>query len=239
MRFDLSILIEYIPLFLRGASLTLAICVCALVLGYLLAMPLALMRIAPLRPLQWISGAWITLIRSVPFIILLFVVYYGLPFAGVRFPLIVTGTLSLAIFASVYYAEVIRTTVQALPTGQYQSARVIGTSPMQATRNVIVPQILHTIPPSTNVTLIMLKESAVLSSVTVPELSYQGLIVQGNTYAPFEVFAAVEGLHWLIAIATAEAARWLERCMGGAQDVHVSRNALADQYLSLDKRSAQ
>ncbi|KMQ80605.1 ABC-type polar amino acid transport system protein, permease protein [Candidatus Burkholderia pumila] len=149
-----------------------------------------------------------------------------------RLPSIITGTLSLATFASVYYAEVIRAAMQALPSGQYQSARVIGMSPAQATRHVIVP-------PSTNVTLTMMKESVVLSSVTVPELSYQGLIVQGNTFAPFEVFAAVAGLYWLIAIATAEAARWLERKTGARRGERITRNALADRYLSLDKRSAQ
>ncbi|MFM0155234.1 amino acid ABC transporter permease [Paraburkholderia sediminicola] len=240
MKFDPSIIFDNAPLFLHGALLTLEICVCALLIGYLMGILLALMRIAPQRLLRLLSGGWITLIRGVPFIILLFVVHYGLPFAGVRLPSIVTGTVSLATFASVYYAEVIRAAVQALPTGQYQSARAIGMSPFQATRHVIVPQILRAlVPPSTNVTLTMMKESAVLSSVTVPELSYQGLIVQGNTFAPFEVFAAVAGLYWLIAIATAEAARWLERHTGGAQDARISRNALAERYLSLEKRGVQ
>jgi ABC-type amino acid transport system permease subunit len=143
-------------------------------------------------------------------------------------------------FASAYYAEVVRAAIQALPPGQYESARVIGMSPAQAMRNVIFPQILRAlVPPSTNITLTMLKESAVLSSVTIPELSYQGLIVQGNTFAPFEVFAAVAGLYWLISIATAELARRLERRVGGREAASVTRNALAERYLSLDKRGAQ
>jgi His/Glu/Gln/Arg/opine family amino acid ABC transporter permease subunit len=240
MKFDFSIIVDNMPLFLHGALLTLEICACALVIGYAMGIALSLLRIAPQRPLRMISGAWITLVRSVPFIILLFVVHYGLPFAGIRLPSIITGTVSLATFASVYYAEVIRAAVQALPAGQYQSARAIGMSPVQAARHVIVPQILRAlVPPSTNITLTMMKESAVLSSVTIPELSYQGLIVQGNTFAPFEVFAAVAGLYWLIAIATAEAARWLEHKAGVARDERVTRNALADRYLSLDKRSMQ
>jgi His/Glu/Gln/Arg/opine family amino acid ABC transporter permease subunit len=240
MHFDPSIIFDNAPLFLRGALLTLEICLCALVAGYIWGVALALLRIAPQRPLRFIAGAWIASMRSVPFIILLFVIHYGMPFAGLRLPSIVTGTVSLALFASAYYAEVVRAAIQALPPGQYESARVIGMSPAQAMRNVIFPQILRAlVPPSTNITLTMLKESAVLSSVTIPELSYQGLIVQGNTFAPFEVFAAVAGLYWLISIATAELARRLERRVGGHQAARVTRNALAERYLSLDKRGAQ
>ena len=240
MHFDPSIIFDNAPLFLRGALLTLEICLCALVTGYIWGVALALLRIAPQRPLRFFAGAWIASMRSVPFIILLFVIHYGMPFAGLRLPSIVTGTVSLAMFASAYYAEVVRAAIQALPPGQYESARVIGMSPAQAMRNVIFPQILRAlVPPSTNITLTMLKESAVLSSVTIPELSYQGLIVQGNTFAPFEVFAAVAGLYWLISIATAELARRLERRVGGREAASVTRNALAERYLSLDKRGAQ
>jgi polar amino acid transport system permease protein len=64
------------------------------------------------------------------------------------------------------------------------------------------------------------------------------LIVQGNTFAPFEVFAAVAGLYWMIALVTAELARRLERRVGGAQAQQIARNALAERYLSLEKRSA-
>lgn len=239
MHFDFSIIVDNAPLFLSGALLTLEICVCALTLGYLAGIVVALMRIAPQRPLRWLAGGWIALIRSVPFIILLFVVHYGLPFAGVRLPSIVTGTASLAVYASVYYAEIVRAAIEALPRGQYESARTIGMSPFQAARHVIAPQLLRgLVPPSTNVTLTMMKESAVLSSVTIPELSYQGLIVQGNTFAPFEVFAAVAGLYWAIALVTAELARRLERRVGTAQAQQIARNALADRYLSLEKRSA-
>lgn len=240
MHFDFSIIVSNAPLFLRGALLTLEICAAALLAGFVWGALVALLRMAPQRALRILAGAWIAAMRSVPFIILLFVIHYGLPFAGIRLPSILTGTVSLAMFASAYYAEVVRAAIEALPPGQYESARAIGMSAVQAMRNVIVPQILRSlVPPSTNVTLTMLKESAVLSSVTIPELSYQGLVVQGNTFAPFEVFAAVAGLYWLIAIATAELARRLEHRVGGKQAGGGTRNALADRYLSLDKRGAQ
>lgn len=128
----------------------------------------------------------------------------------------------------------------ALPRGQFESARAVGMSPLQAMRHVIAPQILRAlVPPSTNMTLTMIKESAVLSSITVAELTYQGLIVQGNTFAPFEVFAAVTLLYWAITMVVAGLAGLLERRVGLAQQEAVVRNPLAAQYLSFDRASAR
>jgi polar amino acid transport system permease protein len=150
-------------------------------------------------------------------------------------PAIFVGTLALALFASAYYAEIVRAAIAALPRGQFESARAIGMSPAQAMSNVVAPQILRTlVPPSTNMTLTMMKESAVLSAVTVPELTYQSLVVQGNTFAPFEVFAAVTIIYWSISIVIAEVSRRLERRVGIAQNQGVIRNRLAARYLSLD-----
>ena len=110
-------------------------------------------------------------------------------------------------------------------------------SPVQAMRHVVAPQILRAlVPPSTNMTLTMMKESAVLSSITVPELTYQSLVVQGNTFAPFEVFAAVASIYWLIAVVIAELSRRLERRAGAVQVESINRNPIAERYLSLVAR---
>jgi polar amino acid transport system permease protein len=103
--------------------------------------------------------------------------------------------------------------------------------------HVIGPQVVRgLVPPSTNTTLSMMKESAVLSSITVAELTYQGLVVQGETFAPFEVFFAVAGLYWLMATAIAAGAGRLERRTGRVQAGAVRRSPIAARYLSLDWR---
>ncbi|WP_438397268.1 amino acid ABC transporter permease [Caballeronia sp. DA-9] len=239
MRFDFSVIIDNLPLFLHGALVTLGVTVAAFIAGYAMGIVIALLDLSLPRPLRFVVRAYIEVLRSIPFIILMFIVHYGLPFAGIRLPSIVSGVGALALFASVYYAEIISAALAALPRGQYESARTIGMSPAQAMRHVVVPQILRAlVPPSTNMTLTMMKESAVLSSVTIPELSFEGLIVQGNTFAPFEVFAIVAVLYWIIAIAASELSRRLEKRLGLAQAGAVSHSALAQRYLSLDKQAA-
>ena len=234
MHFDPTVLVDYWPLLLQGAWLTVQLSAAALVIGYVAGIAVALVALMPGWPPKLVTALYVETLRNIPFIILLFVVYYGLPFCGIRLPATLVGTVALALFASAYYAEIVRGAILALPRGQFESARAIGMSPANAMWHVVAPQILRAlVPPSTNMTLTMMKESAVLSSITVPELTYQSLVVQGNTFAPFEVFAAVASIYWLIAIVIAEAARRLERSVGVAQAESVSRNRIADRYLSL------
>ena len=239
MHFDPAVLVDYWPLLLQGAWLTLQVSVAALVMGYVAGIVVALIALVPGWLPGLVTGFYVETLRNIPFIIILFVVYYGLPFCGVRLPATLVGTTALALFASAYYAEIVRAAILALPRGQFESARAIGMSPMSAMWHVVAPQILRAlVPPSTNMTLTMMKESAVLSSITVPELTYQSLVVQGNTFAPFEVFAAVASIYWLIAAIIAEASRRLERRVGAVQANGVSRNRIAERYLSLVARRA-
>ena len=237
MHFDPAVLVDYWPLLLQGAWLTLQVSAAAFVMGYVAGIAIALIALVPGWLPRLVTGLYVETLRNIPFIIILFVVYYGLPFSGIRLPAVLVGTVALALFASAYYAEIVRAAILALPRGQFESARAIGMSPISAMRHVVAPQILSTlVPPSTNMTLTMMKESAVLSSVTVPELTYQSLVVQGNTFAPFEVFAAVASIYWLIAVVIAEASRRLERRVGAVQAEATSRNRIADRYLSLVAR---
>jgi His/Glu/Gln/Arg/opine family amino acid ABC transporter permease subunit len=236
MAFDPTVLVQYWPLFLQGAWLTIQVSAQAFVLGYLLGIAVALLSLVPGWLPRLAVSVYVEVLRAIPFIIILFVVYYGLPFSGVRLPATLVGTVALALFASAYYAEIIRAGILALPRGQFESARAIGMSPFQAMRHIVGPQVARAIvPPSTNMTLTMIKESAVLSSITVPELTYQGLVVQGNTFAPFEVFAAVTLIYWAITLVVAWLARSLERRLGVAQARSVSRNRLAASFLLLER----
>jgi len=237
MQFDPSILLQYWPLFAEGAWLTLQIVVAAFLIGYALGIAVALLALAPGWPPRAVVATYVGILRSIPFIIILFVVYYGLPFYGVRLPALLVGTLALALFASAYYAEIVRAAILALPRGQFESARATGMSPAQAMWHIVAPQILRSlVPPSTNMTMTMVKESAVLSSITVPELTYQGLIVQGNTFAPFEVFAAVTLIYWGITMVLAVGARQLEQRTGRAQSRNVAQNRLAASFLLLERQ---
>ncbi|ANT63095.1 ABC transporter permease (plasmid) [Salipiger sp. CCB-MM3] len=236
MSLDPSVIIDNLPLFMEGAGMTLRITAIAFVVGMTIGGFASLAALSRFAPLRWICSTYIAVMRGIPFIVLLFLIHYGLPAAGIRFPAIVNGTAALSLFAGAYYTEIIRACVQALPKGQWESARAIGMSPAAAAKDVIIPQILAPmVPPVVNCTMTMIKESSVISTITVAELTFSGLVVQGETFAPFEVFIAVALIYWAITAAFAFGATMFERRLAGA-----SRNRLmtplVSRYLVLDGR---
>lgn len=234
MSFDVSVIFNNLPLFLDGAWLTLRLTFVVFLIGMVIATVAGIASFSGFVPLRWLVNGYIAIMRGIPFIVLLFLTHYGLPAAGLRVPAIITATVALSLFAGAYYAEIIRACIAALPPGQWEAARTIGMSPAKAAIHVIMPQIIvPMLPPLVNCTMTMIKESSVISSITIAELTFQGLVVQGNTFAPFEVFVAVALLYWAITSVFDFAARLLERRMkkdGGQR----SMTPLVARYLLLE-----
>lgn len=236
MALDPTVITNNLPLFLDGAWMTLRISLTAFVVGMSIGAVAAVASLSPFAPLRWLVTGYIAIMRGIPFLVLLFLIHYGLPTVGLRMPALFNGTMALSLFAAAYYTEIIRACVKALPAGQWESARAIGMSPLSAARIVIVPQILAPmVPPVVNCTMTMIKESSVISTITVAELTFSGLVVQGNTFAPFEVFIAVAILYWIICGAFSRAARLFERRLAGTRRNH-AMSPLVARYLILEGR---
>ena len=184
---------------LIGFWLTIKIVVCSIAIGIPLGLILALGRRSNFVIPCFLSTSFIELFRNTPFIIQVFLFYYVLPFYGLKFSSELVGIFALAAFGSAYFAEIIRAGIDAVPKGQLESAKAIGMSDWQAMKNIVLPQTLSiVIPPLTNQALILIKESAILSTITVHELTMTGLMVQGETFRPFEVFIMVALLYWVL-----------------------------------------
>ena len=138
--------------------------------------------------------------------------FYVLPFYGLHLPAVYVGVLALAAFGSAYFAEVIRGGIDAVAKGQLESARATGMSDWQAMRYIVLPQTLPIILPAmTNQTLSLVKESAILSTITVGELTMAAITVQGETFRPFEAFIMIALLYWALNETLAIIMRRVER----------------------------
>ena len=196
---EYQIFFDYTPMLLIGFWLTIKIVVCSIAIGIPLGLILALGRRSNFIIPCFLSTSFIELFRNTPFIIQVFLFYYVLPFYGLKFSAELVGIFALAAFGSAYFAEIIRAGIDAVPKGQLESAKAIGMSDWQAMKNIVLPQTLSiVIPPLTNQALILIKESAILSTITVHELTMTGLMVQGETFRPFEVFIMVALLYWVL-----------------------------------------
>jgi polar amino acid transport system permease protein/putative glutamine transport system permease protein len=237
MTFDFSVIFDNWALFARGTWLTIVIAVAAIAAGFLISIPVALMALSHRRPLRWVATAYVEWFRNIPFIVVLYLFFYGLPFFGVRLPEAIVGAIALAFFASSYFAEIIRGAILAVPKGQMEAARAIGMSYFQGLREIVAPQTVRLLlPPSTNTSISMVKETSVLSTITVAELTYQGLVVQGETFAPFEVFLTTAAVYWVVTAVFAYFMHRTEKAFGAAQGEHQARTSLADKYLLIGAR---
>jgi ABC-type amino acid transport system permease subunit len=173
------------------------------------------MRISDKRILRWTAITYIELIRNIPFLILIFLVFYALPFYGIRLPGLTTGFVCLSIYGGAYFAEIFRGGIQSVSKGQFDASKALGLKYGFYMRRVILPQLYKYIfPPGTNIALTMIKESSLLSMITVAELTYAAHDVNGRTFTPVETFATIALLYWLISTVFLKLAHMLQVKIG-------------------------
>ena len=161
-----------LPLFLKGAGLTLLVSLCAMALAVALGISLAMGRRYGPLPVRWFSTAYIEFFRGTPLLIQLTMIYFGLPELGVRLDPFVAGVVALGLNYAAAEAENYRAGLESVPRGQLEAAQVLGLSTAQTLRHVVGPQAIRiAIPPMTNDFIALLKDSSLVSLVTLTELT--------------------------------------------------------------------
>jgi len=199
LNFDVTIIINYWPKIVEGILNTLLICALSLPTGFIFALFVCAARMSKRGWLRNPALAFIEIIRNTPFLIQVFMVFYVLPFYGIRMEPLTAGIGCLSAYAAAYFAEIIRGAIQSVPVGQSEAARALGLPGLLIMRRIIFPQMLgYLIPPLTNMGMTLIKESSVLSVITVAELTYMGQFVIGKAFAPVEMFSVIALVYWLI-----------------------------------------
>jgi polar amino acid transport system permease protein len=170
----------FATLWLSGAGLTGAFGMGILACG---------MRIGRFKLLSRLAYVYIESIRSTPLLVQLFFFYFGLPSVGLRMSEAATGILALALNSGAYMAEIIRAGVQSIPHGQVEAAVSSGLNYFQRMRCVILPQAIGvTLPPLLGQAIVLVKDSALLSLISLPELTRAGQIMTSERFMPAEGF---------------------------------------------------
>ena len=168
-------LVQYwslLPLLLRGAAMTIALSCAAMVLAVSLGLALALARAYGTRLVVWPVIAFIELIRGTPLLIQLFIIFYGLPTIGIRLSPFWAAVIGLGVNYSAYEAENYRAGIQAIPKGHHDAATALGLTRVQTIRWIVLPQAVRlVIPPVTNDFIALLKDSSLVSVITMVELT--------------------------------------------------------------------
>ncbi len=218
---DFSFLLEsyYIQVFLRGLGMTLLLAILSVILGTLLGLIPAFLRLSRNKPLKFIATAYVELIRGTPILVQVLLIYsfFRMPVTlvfGVDLSSFIPGMLALLINSSAYVSEVIRGGILSVDRGQTEAAESLGMNKKQTMVKIIMPQAIKNILPALgNEFVTMIKETSIFMYLGIAELMYSAIIVRTSTYAVKESYIIVAVLYFVLTFPTSKLMSYFERRM--------------------------
>ncbi|MDB5895363.1 MAG: transporter permease [Rhodoferax sp.] len=213
---DFSTLAPYWPVFLNGAWLTLKMTAVAVVVGVAVGTLVAFAKRSRITPISQICSVYIEIVRNTPFLVQIFLLYFGLASFGVRMPTFAAAVLAMIINIAAYAAEIIRAGLESVPKGQIEAAECLGLSKWRIGWHVMLqPSIEKVYPALTSQFLLMMQASAMASQISAEELTAIANTVQSDTFRSLETYIVVAALYLalslLIKLATSVLGHYLFR----------------------------
>jgi polar amino acid transport system permease protein len=192
-----------------GVGWTVLVTVASVAIGIVLGLPLALLKLSSNRLLRFLATAFVDVFRSIPAIALLFVVFYGLGSGYIRISALTAAIGTLGMITAVYMADIYRTAFDAIRVGQHEAAAVIGLSRWDTLRMVIIPQAFRVAVPSmATIGIGILKDSAVVSTIGVPEITAKAFNETARTLDGIGNYSAAAVFYIALSLPMAFLARW-------------------------------
>ncbi|MEB3368576.1 ectoine/hydroxyectoine ABC transporter permease subunit EhuC [Saccharopolyspora mangrovi] len=208
----MSEILPYLPLLGEGLLITIALTIAGMVLAVVVAFAAGIARMSPRRWLRWPAAVFTEVFRGTSMLVQLFWLFFALPFFGIQLVPFAAAILALGLNEGAYGAEIVRGAITALPRGQREGAIALSLSPYQRMRFVILPQAVPAmIPPFGNVMVDLLKNTSLVSLVTVADLTFTAQMVRNTTGATAAVFGTILVLYFVVAYALSLGSSWLER----------------------------
>lgn len=202
MNHDLSIVLQHYTDFLYGLGNTLWLAAATLIVGSLLGCVIAGLLLSPVRIVQRTTSILVDGLRCVPFLLLVYLIYYGLPQLGIRFDRWTAGLSALIIYHTAYFGEIIRGAWLNVSRDQIEAGRAYGYTGLLLFRRIILPQLFFSSAPLIgNQSIYIMKDTAFLMIITIPELTFAAASIQSTYFVPFASFLAAVLLYWIVTLA--------------------------------------
>ena len=218
-----DLVVRYYKFFLEGVGNTLIIAIFTVLFGTILGMLMATARMSKIKPLKWLATAYIEFFRGTPLMVQLMFIFYGLPMIGVTFPKVsfipdfdrfAAGVVAMSLNRCAYVAEIIRSGIQAVDVGQMEAARSLGFHHREAMTLVILPQAIRNILPALgNEFVTIIKESSIVSVISIADLMFRAKGIIAKTYSSLECLAIVAIIYFLLTFLGGRLIALMERRM--------------------------
>ncbi len=207
-----DLLIRNLGLLLHGAERTLELSLATAFFSSAIGLAAALLRTFGHWPFRLAVDAYIYVVRGVPLLLLLFFMYYGLPYSGIHIAPVPGGILVMSIYFGAFMSEVFRAAIEALPRAQWDAARSLGMRLPLILAIVVLPQALRlSVPPFINTCVLLIKSTSLVSIIGLSELTMVGRQIVERTFAPFQILLGVALIYFAICYSLSLAGRYAER----------------------------
>jgi polar amino acid transport system permease protein len=198
---------------LHGAIVTIEVTLGAIILGCLIGLVIGLGRLDPRRRVVFgLCTAYVSFIRGTPLLVQLFIWFFGLPHFGLNFPAFFCGIVGMGIYSGAYVSEIVRGAIQSIERGQMEAARSLGMPYRMAMREIVVPQaVVRMIPPLGNEFIALIKNSSLVSLLTIADLMHEGQKIISTSYRSLEVYLAIALVYFVLTNLTGLGLRLVER----------------------------
>ena len=236
-----KIVSNYWPMFLRGAGMTLLIALIGTIIGFVIGLLVGVIRTVPmpekgikriiLKIVNAILTIYIEVFRGTPMMVQAVVVFYGAAlFLNMDMNRLFAALLIVSINTGAYMAEIVRGGIISIDKGQFEAAHAIGMNHWQTMVNVVMPQVIRNIlPPPGNEFVINIKDTSVLSVISVSELFFSTKTVAGNYFRYFEAFFIAGVLYLIMTLSVTRILRYIERRMDGPENYTLLGNQMQVQ----------
>jgi polar amino acid transport system permease protein len=197
----------------HGTLVTIEVTVGAIALGCLIGLAIGIARLDPRRRVLYgVASAYVSFIRGTPLLVQLFIWFFGLPHFGLNFSAFFCGIVGMGIYSGAYVSEIVRGAIQSIAPGQMEAARSLGLSYAMAMRKVIVPQaVVRMIPPLGNEFIALIKNSSLVSLLTIADVMHEGQKIISTSYRSLEVYLAIALVYFVLTNLTGMGLRLAER----------------------------
>jgi polar amino acid transport system permease protein len=197
---------------LAAARWTVLLALTAMVGGGLLGVVVAVLRVVPFKPLNWLAIGYINLIQGTPLLGQLFIFFFGLPLVGLSVDAWTAAALSLSIYASAFFGEIWRGSLQSVSQRQWEAGAALGLTYAQRLGHVVLPQAIRiSIAPTVGFLVQLVKNTSLTALIGFVELTRASQIISGATFAPLPVYLTAAAIYFVICFSLSQLARMLER----------------------------
>lgn len=196
---DVTIIIDSLPSLLKATLMTILLAAISIIIALVIGFFAAIVRILKVRILNGIATTYVSIIRGTPLLVQIFVIYYGLPQIGISLDPISSGVVALSLNAGAYLSESFRASILAVDNGQMEASLSMGMTYSQALRRIILPQSLRiAIPTLSNTFIVLIKDTSLVSVITVTELLQMSSLIIAKTFEPLTIYLLAAAIYWIL-----------------------------------------